>query len=313
MNPIKDIFAIFKIFLKLKDYRPDIVHITTPKAQILGGICCRFLKVRALVIFISGMGYLFSNNLNFTEKIYKKLFILIQKLIFKHNKLKIIVENKFDYKYFLNSFFLNKNQISIIKGSGVDFKKFKKINTSQNKIILLPARVVLEKGIVEFIKASEILKKYKYKFVVAGSVDYNKSSGLKMKQIKKININKTVKFIGYQKNIYKILKKTAIVCLPSYREGLPKSLCEAAACGIPMVATNTVGCTDVVKANFNGELCRIKDHFSLAKKIKKLILKPKLRITYGKNSLNFAKKNFDINLIGNKIINIYNELLINEK
>ena len=74
LNPIKDIFAFFKIFSELKKFKPDIVHITTPKAQILGGMVSRFLKVRAIIVFISGMGYLFSNDLNFLEKIYKKFF-----------------------------------------------------------------------------------------------------------------------------------------------------------------------------------------------------------------------------------------------
>lgn len=313
LNPVKDIFAFFKILRELRNYQPDIVHIITPKAQILGGICSRILKIKAIVIFISGMGYLFSNNLNFLEKIYKKLFYFIQILIFSHKNFKIIVENKYDYRYFINSFSLRKNQISIIKGSGVDLIKFKKVNINKNKIILLPARVVREKGIVEFIKASKLLKQYQYKFVVAGSLDYEKSSGLKKEKLNELNIEKTVKFIGYQKNIYSILKKTAIVCLPSYREGLPKSLCEAAACGIPIVATRTVGCTEVVKSEFNGELCKVKDHLSLARKIEKLVLKPKLRISYGNNSVNFAKKNFDIKLISVKIIEIYNKLLINDK
>ena len=94
LNPLKDIFAFFKILMELRNYQPDIVHITTPKAQILGGVCSRILKIKAIVIFISGMGYLFSNDLNFLEKIYKKFFYFIQSFIFKHKKLKIIVENK---------------------------------------------------------------------------------------------------------------------------------------------------------------------------------------------------------------------------
>ena len=313
LSPIKDLFAFFKIFIELKNYRPDIVHITTPKAQILGGVASRFLKVKAIVVFISGMGYLFSNDLNLIEKIYKKLFFIIQSYVFRCKNLKIIVENKYDYKYFVNSFFLKKNKIIIVRGSGVDLKKFKKINTRKNKIILLPARVIREKGIIEFIKASRLLKKYQYKFIVAGPLDYEKSSSFKKNELNEFNFDNSVKFIGYQSNIYKILKKTAIVCLPSYREGLPKSLCEAAACGIPIVTTATVGCTEVVKAKFNGELCKIKDHLSLAKKIEKLILNPKLRVIYGKNSITYAKKNFDIKLISNKIIKIYNELLVYEK
>ena len=309
LNPIKDIFAFFKIFNELKNYRPDIVHITTPKAQILGGIASKILKIKAIVIFVSGMGYLFSNELNFLEKFYKRIFFIIQNYIFSYKKLKIIVENKYDYKYFIKYFFLRKDQITIVKGSGVDLKKFKKIRTNKNKVILLPARVVREKGIIEFIKASRLLKKYQYKFIVAGSLDYTKSSSFKKNELNEINYDNIVKFIGYQRNIYKILKKTAIVCLPSYREGLPKSLCEAAACGIPIVATSSVGCTEVVKARFNGELCKVKDHLSLAVKIKKLILNPKLRAIYGKNSVTYAKKNFDIILISNRIIEIYNELL----
>jgi glycosyltransferase involved in cell wall biosynthesis len=313
LNPLKDIFAFFKILMELRNYQPDIVHITTPKAQILGGVCSRILKINAIVIFISGMGYLFSNDLNFLEKIYKKFFYFIQSFIFRHNKFKIIVENKYDYRYFVNSFSLKKKQISIIKGSGVDLTKFKKVDIKKNKIILLPARVVKEKGIIEFIKASKFLQQYQYEFVVAGPLDYEKSSGFKKNELEELNIDKTVKFIGYQKNIYSILKKTVIVCLPSYREGLPKCLCEAAACGIPIVATKTVGCTEVVKPKLNGELCKVKDYLSLSKKLEKLILRPKLRIKYGNNSINFVKKNFDIKLIGIKIIEIYNKLLINEK
>jgi glycosyltransferase involved in cell wall biosynthesis len=306
LSPIKDIFALFKLLIELKNYQPDIAHITTSKAQILGGVCSIILKVKAIVIFISGMGYFHSNDLNFLEKICKKLFIIIQGIIFKYKKLQIIVENRYDYKYFVKSFSLKKNQISIIKGSGVDLKKFKKIDTNKNKIILLPARVVKEKGIIEFVKASKLLKKYKYQFVVAGSLDYEKSSGLKKEELEKINTEKTVKFIGYQKNIYNILKKTAIVCLPSYREGLPKCLCEASAAGIPIVTTNAVGCTEVVKQGFNGELCRVKDHISLKNKLEKLIKNSKIRKIYGNNSYNHVRKNFDIELIGNQIINIYN-------
>lgn len=312
LNPVKDLLAFLKIYRELKIFNPDIVHITTIKAQIFGGIISRIIGVNAIVIFISGMGYLFSNKLNILEKIYRKIFFIIQKIVFNHKKIKIIVENKHDYKYFLNSFSLNKNKIIIIKGSGVDLKKFKLVDHISNKIILLPARVVFEKGIVEFIKAADLLKKYNYKFLVAGSMDYDKPSNFSKSYINKLNINRSVKFIGYQKNIYNVLKKTAIVCLPSYREGLPKSLCEAAACGIPIVTTNTVGCTEVVKQNFNGELCGVKDYLSLKNKLEKLILNYKIRKKYGKNSYIFARKNFDVKLIGNQVISIYNKFLFNE-
>lgn len=312
LNPANDVVAFFKLLSSVKKFKPDIIHITTPKAQILGGIVAKVLKIQGIIIFVSGMGYLFSNNLNFVEKIYKFLFFIFQKKIFNHENIKVIVENKNDYKYFINSFLLSKKKICIIKGSGVDLKKFKKINIKKNNIILLPARVLKEKGILEFIAAARILKKkYNFKFVVAGSLDYKKMSNFSLSEINKINYDNVVEFAGYQKNILKLYKKTAIVCLPSYREGLPKSLCEAAALGLPIVTTRAVGCTEVVKQNFNGELCFVKDPISLARKLEKLILNPLLRNFYGKNSILLARSSFDINIIGKKMINIYRNLLVN--
>lgn len=290
LNILNDFIAFYKIIYNLYKYRPDIIHITTAKAQIIAGFAAIILNIKNVIIFISGMGYLYSNNLSLIEKLYKKIFFWSQKLILKATKAKIIVENKNDYKYCINALALKKNKIFIVKGSGVDLNKFKKINKKNNKIILLPARVIKEKGIIEFVKAAKILQKYNWKFIIAGPLDYKKSSGFLKKDLNILNSYKFVKFIGYEKNIYKILKKTAIVCLPSYREGLPKSLCEAAACGIPIVTTNTIGCKEVVKQNYNGELCRVKDHIGLAKKIEKLILNPKLRNFYGKNSISYAKK-----------------------
>jgi len=232
----------------------------------------------------------------------------MQNIIFRHNKIMVIVENIYDYKYFLNQFKLTKDKITIIKGSGVDLKKFKRIkNHVKNKVVLLPARVIREKGIIEFIKAANLLTKYKFKFIIAGPFDYNKPSSFSKADLDKINVNRSIKFIGYQKNIYTILKKTGMICLPSYIEGLHKSLYEAAPCGIPIVATNAVGCTEVVKQNFNGELCHIEDYLSLKKKIEKLILNPKIREIYGKNSYFYARKNFDIKVIGNQVIDIYNK------
>lgn len=308
LNILNDFIAFYKIIYNLYKYRPDIIHITTAKAQIIAGFAAIILNIKNVIIFISGMGYLYSNNLSLIEKLYKKIFFWSQKLILKVTKAKIIVENKNDYKYCINALALKKNKIFTVKGSGVDLNKFKKINKKKNKIILLPARVIKEKGIIEFVKAAKILQKYNWKFIVAGPLDYKKSSSFVKKDLNILNSYKLVKFIGYQKNIYKILKKTAIVCLPSYREGLPKSLCEAAACGIPIVTTNTIGCKEVVKQNYNGELCRVKDHMGLAKKIEKLILNPKLRNFYGKNSILYAKKNYNIKLINKKILSIYNKV-----
>jgi glycosyltransferase involved in cell wall biosynthesis len=126
---------------------------------LFGGIVSRILSIKGLVIFVTGMGFLYSNKLNFKEIFIKKIIFIIKKFIFKHKNKIIVVENFDDYKFFLKKFCLKKNDITLIKGAGVNLKKFKKINNNNNKQISLFARVIEEKGIKEFISASIILKK----------------------------------------------------------------------------------------------------------------------------------------------------------
>ena len=128
---------------------------------------------------------------------------------------------------------------------------------------MLPARVIKEKGIEEFISASISLKKYpKWNFIVAGALDYNKQSTLRLDKIKKLNKGNVVKFLGYVKNMRKVYANCSIVCLPSYREGFSRTLQEAAAKGLPIVTTNVIGCKDAIIPKVTGLLCKPKDALS---------------------------------------------------
>ena len=301
-NIFKEIFIFIQLLIKIKKFNPDLLHVATPKGQIYGGLIARILNVSSLVVFISGMGYLFSNQLSFYEKKVRDLFVLLQDIIFKHKNKIIIVENKQDQNYFKKKFKVKKREIELIHGSGVDLKIFKKIkNRKKNKIILFSGRILKEKGIIEFMKASEILKQKfsDWKFIAAGATDYLKPSKIDKHFLEKKN--KNIKFVNYKKNIIKLLNKTSIVCLPSYREGLPKTLCEAAACGLPVVTTNAVGCRSAIIPKKTGELCLPKNVNSLVKKIEFLITNPKLRIIYGNNGIKLAKKRFNVVKITNKI------------
>ena len=313
LNIVNSFFAFAKMFKTIKKYNPDIIHVATAKGQLFGGLIARILKTKSLVIFISGMGYLFSNKLNFLEKIFKFFFILIQKYIFLHPNKKIIVENRDDYFFFINKFKISKKNLIIFNGSGVNLSIFKKINAKQNKTVLFIGRVLIEKGIYEFLEMSEVLKKkyQDWKFVVAGAIDYKKPSMLSIDEINSKYLN--VEFLGHQTNMLEILKKTAIVCLPSYREGFPKALCEASASGLPIVTTNVVGCKDAIIPNHTGLLCKAKNVNSLAEKIEILIKNPKLRAKYGLNGYMHARLHFDINFISKQLLNIYYKLLYEKK
>ncbi len=316
VNIIDEIKGLFQLVKSISRFKPDIIHCATPKGIIFGGLACKYLGIRSLVIFNSGMGFLFSNKLNFFYKFIKFFYILLlKKFIMNHQNKMIIVENKDDYNFLKNKYNLKNKELTLIKGSGVNIKKLKYRNKNNFKNVLLPARVIKEKGIEEFILAAKALReKYKdWKFFIAGTIDYEKKSRFNINKLNILNKNKQVIFLGYVKNMNKIYNYTSIVCLPSYREGFSKTLQEAAAMGIPVVTTNVIGCKDSIIPGETGLLCKPKNFKSLEKKLEILIKDKKKRIKFGFNGRKLAKKEFNLQNVINKNIYLYDKLTNNEK
>ena len=316
INFFKEIIGFFQLVKSIKEYKPDIIHCASPKGIFLGGLVSKYLGIKCLVIFNSGMGYLFSNKINIIFKFIKSTYIfLLKNIIMKHLNKKIVVENKNDYFFLKRKFNFNSKEIKLIKGAGVNLKKYKFKIHNNSKIVLLPARVIKEKGIAEFIIASNSLKKRfsDWRFIVAGTFDYQKQSNLNIKKIKMLNKYNAVEFLGYVKNMIKIYQDSAIVCLPSYREGFSRVFQEAAAIGLPIVTTNVVGCKDSIIPNKTGFLVKVKDFQSLKKKLEILILDKKKRLMFGKNGRKLAEKEFDINNVLKRNLDIYNYLINNVK
>ena len=310
LNLFKMIRNFLSLFYYLRKNKPDLIHLISPKGIILGGILSRLLKIKATVISISGMGILFTDGVNDKFKIYKFFYIIIMKYILKNDKLCLIVQNNSDKFFFEKTFHLKKKNIVKIKGSGVDINKFKKIKViNSNKIIILVARVIKEKGISETQERDFTSIYNKWKFYVIGELSYDKPS-MFSKQIisdwKKID---NIKFFGYQKNVFNFYKNSSIVCLPSYREGMPKTLLEAAAAGRPIVTTNVIGCNEAIENNKTGLLCKSKDIVTLKYCLSKLIRNKKLRNQLGANGRKKAIKEFDIKNVTNKVISIYTKLI----
>lgn len=316
INFFKEFLPLLDLKKSLDNYKPDIIHCATPKGILFGGIVARLSNIKSLVIFNTGMGFLYTNKLNLFHHLAKFFYIFILKnVIMKHPNKKIIVENKFDYNYLKKKYSLKKKEIILINGSGVNLSKFKKQKLQNKKLVLLPSRVIKEKGIKEFIIAANRLKlKFPdWKFCIAGTLDYKKKSGFSKEEIQLLNKNKGVKFLGYIRNMMRLYKKTSIVCLPSHREGLSKTLQEAAALGIPTVTTNAIGCKNAIIPEKTGLLCKINNPKSLEKTLEKLIKNKRKRFIYGNNGRELAKNNFDINIIINNNLRIYKNLLFNEQ
>jgi glycosyltransferase involved in cell wall biosynthesis len=309
-----NIFSFFKnlleIFFLFNNVKPNIVHLISIKPVILGGIVCKILKVPSVVFSITGLGSLYLSK-SFLFRIYKLVINQIYKFVFTHKNIKIIFQNTSDLYFFKKKIKLDIKKTILIRGSGVSLKKYysKKIPVGR-PIVLMASRFLKDKGIFEFLNSAKILKEKKIdaEFVLVGSKDQANPSRVSLATINEWEKKKIISNWGFQKNMNYILSKATIVVLPSYREGFPKVLMEAAACGRPVVTTNVAGCRDAVKHNITGMLVPVRNSRALANTIIYL-LKNKVKLTQmGKKALLYAKKNFDIKNIVKKNLEIYSEL-----
>lgn len=255
--------------------KDKIFHLVTILPIIIYGFPLRIMNHKC-VFSISGLGTVFISK-DFRYRIIKKIILLIYKYLFSGNNSRIIVQNSDDYLFLLKTLKIKDKNIFLIKGSGVEPNKFpfcNELSDMKYPIILFSARLIKEKGILDLIEASKILlaKNILHEVWVAGSIDIGNPSSLTKNDVENLQKNlKTLNFLGYRSDIYSLLKQCSIVCLPSYREGLPKTLIEAAACGRIIVTTDVPGCREIVIHEKTGLLAKVQSPYDLSEKIEYIL------------------------------------------
>lgn len=236
--------------------------------------------------------------------------------MFLYSSLKslLILQNEDDKKWFLENGYIDSSKLRLIKGSGVNLNDFKLVSepTSIPPIVCLPSRMLWDKGIGEFIEAIRILKTYGLKnirFVLAGGIDTENPAKIPQKQLQEWVSEGIVEWWGYQTDMPNLLSKVTIVVLPSYKEGLPKVLLEAAAIGRAIITTDVVGCREIIKHDYNGILVPPQNAEVLAEAISKLLNDSELRKRYIENGFELVKQNFTIETVTEQTFNLYDELL----
>ena len=228
---LNNLFLFIKILKIFKSIKPDLIHLVTIKPVIIGGIAAHFLKKSTkIVISISGLGFIFIEK-GFKAYLRKIIILFFYKLVFLNKNIKVILQNKTDLQNICNFTNLTKEKTILIEGSGVNLNEFKfsKIPASK-RIVLFPARLLSSKGIFEFIEAAKNLSG-SARFVIVGKHDLEARKCINLNKLKKIENQGIIEYWGEYTDMPKIFKISSIVVLPSYREGMPKSLLEAAACG----------------------------------------------------------------------------------
>ena len=316
INPFYEFYIILKYYFIFNKLRPDIVHNVGPKPIIYGSIASKLARIKSVINAPIGMGFVFTSSSIKAKLLRKILLFLFTLTLNKHHgrnkKNRVIFENSEDMNYFIKSKIVNNNEAILIRGAGVEIDNKLIKRKKQNKIptISLVARMLVDKGIYEYVEAAEILKNknVKSRFLLIGDIDKKNPTSLQQSTLERWNDKKIVEWLGWVSDVKKILLETDILCLPSYREGLPKSLWEGAAIGVPLVSTDTVGCREVVLDGINGYLVPIKNSKQLSLAIQKLIENKDLRDSMGKESLKIAKSEFSSEIINSQTLSIYDEL-----
>ena len=313
INPFLEIKSIFQLISIYKSINPQLIHNFTIKPCLYGGIAARLIGHKITISHITGVGpsfFGFSRAIRFLsfllQPIYRYSFFQTSKIIF---------HNEFDQDLFKKRRICKKESSCVIQGSGVDVNKFKS-NKSKSIYsdpiqILFPARIIREKGCIELFEACYALweEGYNFRLNIAGDIDRENKSTLTRKEIDNIAMNKNINFYGKVQNMKLIYNQNDIVVLPSWREGLSKSLIEAASMSLPIITTNVPGCEEIIENNQSGIIVPLKNKFFLKEAIKKLIKNPQLGMEYGLKARDLVKKKFEVSLINKKILKIYKDLL----
>lgn len=309
-NIIEELYTCWFLYRLYCREKPHVVHHVGLKTILWGTLAAKLANVCGVINAVSGLGIFFSEeNKSLVSEFLPKV------LRFSHHRknLAVIFQNNEDKSLFLKNGIIKEDQVFMIKGSGVDLKQYCYTpEPREGKIrVLLTARMIVEKGVFVLTDAALKLKneyKDKAEFLLCGGLDDNPKA-IKEEELKVLCDGEYIQWLGYRTDIPELLKSCHIVAFPSYyKEGLPKSLIEATAVGRPIVTTNSIGCKETVLNGYNGYLIPIKDSGTLAEKLKILFEDKGLRQNMGRNSRMLAEKDFSIENVIQKHLEIYNQL-----
>ena len=302
-NIVQEVLICIKYLRIFLRHAPNVFLGFTVKPVIYGGIAARLCRIRS-VLTITGLGTIFIRETKATrliEFLYK--FSL-------HRASIVFFQNNDDLSMFVNRGLVSSNNSTLVPGSGVDLTHFAytpKYNQVNAEIItfLMVARLIRDKGICEYAECARIIQgKYpRARFILAGSYDLNNPTSISPSMISTWEKNGPVEYLGNIENIVPVIQNTDCVVLPSYREGMPRTLLEASAIGRPVITTDVPGCREVVDEGVNGFKCRSRDTEDLARRIEQFINLPRIvHREMGRQGRQKMERQFDEKIVINQYI-----------
>ncbi len=304
-NPLCDLYTIWKLYQFYKKERPDFVHNFTIKCVLYSSIAAHMAGGCRVINSITGLGYVFVND-DLKARLLHSLVRGFYKIALQNTR--VIFQNSDDQTLFLQQKMVSKAQTILVKGSGVDTSKFV-VSPEPDGIpqVVLPARMLWDKGVGEFVAAAQIVHKQNknVRFILTGNCDPANPAAVPLEQLQSWQREGVVEWCGWQDDMLKVYANSHIVCLPSYREGLPRSLIEASACGRPIVATDVPGCRQVVSHGENGLLVPIRNAAALADALCQLLEDAPLRKRMGLRGREIVEVEYSSDRIVSETLEIY--------
>lgn len=307
--------TFLQIYRVFKSTQPTVAHLVTIKPVLLGGLAARLARVPALVAAVSGLGYVFLAK-GLKASVQRLLIEKLYRAALAHSNMKVIFQNPDDLKTISHIAQLPKGSATLIRGSGVDLTQYTVAPFPPGPpVVLLAARLLTDKGVREFVEAARILRKSEsvcvksLRFVLVGSIDPENPASLTEQELTTWSNANLVELWGYRADMHEVLSAASVVVLPSYREGLPKVLIEAAACGRAVVTTDVPGCRDAIEAGVTGLLVPVRDASALAQAIQELVDDPARCSLMGRAGRELAEREFDVRKVVEAHMRIYDDLV----
>jgi glycosyltransferase involved in cell wall biosynthesis len=306
ISPAKDILMLYRIFKLLRSENPDVLLGYTIKPNIYGSIAASVLQIPT-INNISGLG---------TTFIRGGLLKILVRMLYRfalRKSYKVFFQNNDDRKLFISNKLVSSPSTALLPGSGIDLKFFLPLSLPNKPRIrfLLVARMIWDKGVGEFVQAARILNQrgIDAEFCLLGFLDVQNPTAISRKQMDEWTAEGVVNYLGVSDSVCEEIALADCVVLPSYREGTPRTLLEAAAMARPIVTTDTAGCREVVDDGINGFLCRVRDGADLAIKMERIVnMSPKERETMGMRGREKVERQFDEKIVINKYLEVIEDI-----
>ena len=316
LNPFRELILVLWLRRLLRQERVDLVHGFTIKCAVYGSLAARLAGVPARVNAVAGMGYVFTSNA-LKARMLRPVVRVVMRVAMGGRGVRLILQNPDDVKLFERAHIVDSSTVRLIPGSGVNCERFTpdpegaRCAGAARFRVLLPSRLLWDKGVGEFIDAARRLRSEGrvVDFLLAGDPDPGNPASVPEATVRASVEEGAVQWLGHVDDMPALFHSVDAVILPSYREGLPKGLIEAAACGLALVTTDVPGCREVVTHEVDGLLVPLRDPVALARAIARLQDDPVLAKRLGAAARAKTLMKFDERIIIKSTIAVYRELI----